>query len=253
MEEIKATEQSDEPNIPIVKYSHRGGDGVFGANGKKRRASRINNPNRLSPHQWSELLGLLKSGHYTQTELAAMYNVSSSAINAKRKALGGIGIGEDSTPKSKLDKIEKTADALSTAMAFSAEEAGSLINEAKRKTFRRNKAIGQLLEGFLQEGFKAGNLEAYRDKVKVVMDIQSGFEKELRLAGICLGFRDENYETAADAPVLTILKMSYEDELREKNKLKSDDTLSNDFLDGIEDPDDYIEDGYAAQDDEELE
>lgn len=250
MEEREA-KQDNEFDVEQPKYSHRGGNGVCGAKGKQRKTSRKNNTSRLSPYQWSELLGLLKSGHYTQVELASMYNVSVSAIANKRKTLGGITIGEGSTPQSKLDHINKTADALTSAMAFSAEEAGNLINEAKRKTFRRNKAIGQLLEGFLQEGFKGGNLEAYKDKVKVVMDIQSGFEKELRLAGICLGFRDENYETAADAPVLTILKMSYEDEVKQKNRLKSDfvddDSLDNEIDDHIEG--EYIE----TQEDEELE
>jgi hypothetical protein len=200
---------------------------------KRPRKARLNN------HQWGELIALLKSGHYTQNELAETYGVSVNAILAKRKKLGGIKIGEASTEKTTLSAIDKTVMAMEGAIGFSTMEAGRLITEAKRETFRRGELIGKLTEHAMTKAFREGNVDSIKDTIKTLLDCQTLFEKQLRLTGLCLGFENGKFDTAADAPVLTIVKMTDEDIAEVQNRLRED---TND------DDEDYLDDDY--EDDE---
>lgn len=225
MDENNTTEE-----IPDGTYSTRGGNGSFGIAGRSRK---VKKNKRLTPHQWGELIGLLKTGHYTQTELAEQYGVSVTAIAKKRKALGGVKIGENATTNTALAQAEKTAEVLNNAIGFSIEEAGRLITEAKRKTFRRNEAIGKVIESKMAIAVRDNNLASIKDDIKVLMDIQTAFERELRLTGMCLGFKDGEFDTASDVPVLTIEKMTEEEIYEAQHRLEEDDSM----LDGSDDAD----------------
>ena len=219
-----------------TEYSTRAGENTFGREQREKKTKdgdRAIKRKTLSPYQWGELLGMLQTGYYSQTELAEMYDISPQTIFKKRKEIEEklgkkIEIGKGDT-KNNLKKAEETSSQLKEAAAFSITEAGNLINEVRRKTFKRNKAIGQLAEGYLQEGYKSGNLEIIKDKVKVLIDVQALFEKELRISSLCLGFKEGEYGTVDEIPVLTIHKMTDEDVEREKNKINMDDN-EDDFF-----------------------
>lgn len=200
---------------------------------------------RLNNHQWGELIALLKTGHYTQTQLAETYGVSVNAILTKRKKLGGIKIGESSTEKTTLSAIDKTVMAMEGAIGFSTVEAGRLITEAKRETFRRGELIGKLTEHAMTKAFREGNVDSIKDTVKVLLDCQALFEKQLRLTGLCLGFENGRFDTAADAPVLTIVKMTDADIAAVQDRFRDDSK---------DDDEDYIDDGdyedYEEDEDE---
>ncbi|MGZ8172595.1 MAG: hypothetical protein ACXWT0_01705 [Methylobacter sp.] len=215
--------KQDDLVIPDGTYSTRGGQGNFGVHGRERKRYKKNK--RLTEHQWGELLGLLMTGHYTQKDLAAQYGVSETSIIAKRKKLGGIKIGQSSTTKSSLEAIDKTAQALIGAMGFSTEEAGRLITEAKRRTFQRNEALGKVATNILNEAYKTKKIDSAKDTIKVLLDFQTFFEKEFRLTGLCLGFEDGKFDTANDAPILTIAKMTDEDIAIEQARLGEGDEL----------------------------
>lgn len=204
---------------------------------------------RLNGHQWGELIGLLKSGHFTQTELAEQYGVSVNAILVKRKKLGGIKIGESSTEKTTLSNIDKTVMALEGAIGFSTAEAGRLITEAKRETFRRGELIGKLTEHAMTKAFRDGNVDSIKDTVKVLLDCQALFEKQLRMTGLCLGFENGKFDTAADAPVLTILKMTDADIEEAQNRLRDEASSDEDDIAGDDDYEDDDED-YDDEDSE---
>ena len=186
---------------------------------------------RLNNHQWGELIALLKTGHYTQTQLAETYGVSVNAILTKRKKLGGIKIGESSTEKTTLSAIDKTVMAMEGAIGFSTVEAGRLITEAKRETFRRGELIGKLTEHAMTKAFREGNVDSIKDTVKVLLDCQALFEKQLRLTGLCLGFENGRFDTAADAPVLTIVKMTDADIAAVQDRFKDDSNDDEDYID----------------------
>jgi len=202
---------------------------------------------RLTNHQWGELIALLKTGHFTQKELSLKFGVSVGSILQKRKKLGGVKIGEASTAKTTLAAIDKTVMAMEGAIGFSTVEAGRLITEAKRETFRRGELIGKLTEHAMTKAFRDGNVDSIKDTVKVLLDCQALFEKQLRMTGLCLGFENGKFDTAADAPVLTIIKMTDEDIANVQSSMR-DDANEDDYIE-----DDYIEDDYEEGDEDDYE
>lgn len=234
VEEQTTAERPNLDDMPDGRHSTRGGKGAFGVEGVDRKKAKSR---KLTNHQWGELLGLLKTGHYTQKELASMYGVSVNAILTKRKKLGGIKIGESSTIKSSLAAIDKTAMALEKAIGFSTEEAGRLITEAKRETFKRNEMIGKLAERMIGKKVQDGtfNFAGSKDDIKVLLDFQLLFEKQLKLTGLCLGFEDGKFDTALDAPVLTIHKMTEEDIADAQSRMVDSDSDEVDDFDESDD------------------
>ena len=194
---------------------------------------------RLTSYEWGELLGLLKLGNHTQLELAKMYGVTAAGIQYKRKALGGIDIGQDSMSKSSLDKVikerkedaieqKKIVNELKQIRGFTPAEAADLITEAKKETFLRNEQIGKLATHLLANAHKDKDIGKIKDSVKVLLDMQTIFEKQLRLAGFCLGFKDDNFDSIEDLPSITITKMTSGD-IKAAQRKMSDDS------DGVED------------------
>lgn len=183
---------------------------------KKEEKIKKSNGNRLTPHQWGELLGLLKSGHYTQKQLAEMYGVSVPAIQKKRKKLD-IKIGETAATSSSLDTIKKTKDAVETAMAFSIEESSALINDARRTAYKRYEMAGKIAEAHIAQALRDRNIEAVVPVIKVVNEWMTAIDKELSGKGKALGFKDGEYTTEDTLPTLVIQRM---DE-KEAKKIKS--------------------------------
>ncbi|MGZ8497404.1 MAG: hypothetical protein ACXWXL_03275 [Candidatus Binatia bacterium] len=230
-------EEQKELEIPDGSYSTRGGNSRFGVDGKSSPPK----SKRLTPYQWGELLGLLKSGHYTQVDLAARYGVSVNAIINKRKKLK-VGIGDDVKEINALENINKTAEALTKAIGISTEEAGELITAARRKTLKRIESVGNVASKLYVDAAKkhdkdptCGALGAIKDDIKALLDIQALYEREIRLSGLCLGFKDGEFgEADNNIPILTVLKMSDEDIERVQKELRE----GGDKDDDLDDPED---------------
>lgn len=188
--------------------------------GKKPRPNRVNadgtvtKQKRLSQFQWGELISFLKMGRYSQVELAEMYGITTQAIMARRKALGGVEIGSDSMDKTALTKITQEKEvvaALKQIKGFTPAQAADLITEAKKNAYIRNEQLGKIAHHMMLSSTKDKRLGAIKDEVKVLVDLQLIFEKELRLAGLCLGFKDNNFDSIDDLPSITITKMNNKD------------------------------------------
>ena len=191
----------------------------FDENGKQIKEK------RLSDYQWGEILSQLSSGIKTQNQLADEYGITAHAIYLKRQRMGGIKIGDKSIKNSiKRDVVRKnkqdkeTVSELKKIKGFSLQEASDLIVTAKKYAFDRSNELQQVARHLIQEGLKNGNLGAQKDAMKVILDAQTIFQNGLNNSGICLGFKNGEYDSVEDLPVLNIRKMTKEDidELQEK-------------------------------------
>lgn len=214
------------------------------AKGKKHdKDGNLIKSKRLTQFQWGELLGLLKNGQYKQKELAEKYGVSVQAIMMKRKKLGGVAIGEDSIQNSSLKKYtqdKETVAALKQITGFTVAEAGQLITEAKRRAFERNEVLGKMANHLFTKAIVEKRLSSVKDDIKVILDLQLLFEKELRFSGLCLGFKDNDFSSTEDIPSLTISKMTPEDIANAQKKMRDSDAE-----DAEEGSYTEIDDGYA--------
>lgn len=213
--------------------------------GKKPRPSRINadgtvmKQKRLSQFQWGELISFLKMGRHTQVELAEMYGITTQAITARRRALGGIEIGSHSIDKTSLTKVTQDKEvvaALKQIKGFTPAQAADLITENKKNAYLRNEQLGKIAHHLMLSSTKDKRLGSIKDEVKVLVDLQLIFEKELRLAGICLGFKDNNFDSIEDLPSITITKMNNKDIEAAQQRMS-------------EDPEDAEEASYRSADD----
>lgn len=201
---------------------------------------------QLTPHQWGELIDKLRAGTHTQKELAKEYNVSVNAIFKKRQRLGGITIGESSVEATTLSPVTKAElEKMDKILGFTNEESSRLIIEAKRETFKRNEKLGKIVEVLIQKKIKDGslNFSLLKDDIRVLSEAQVFFERQLRLTGLCLGFKDGDFTSGADLPELTIRKMNDADIIDVQSRLvgNDEDVDDGELLDDDEDGD-YDED-----------
>lgn len=209
----------EEINEKDISKSNFSNTGVEENVGEKKRAKK----KQLTHHQWAELIGFLKSGHYTQVDLAERYGITTAAISAKRKKLGGVKIGENVNSKTTIEAIDAAATSISMAAGFSLEETGRIISEARRSSLKRTQFLGKVMEGVLSTALKEKKLSQVKDDVKVLLDVQAFFTNELKSVGLCLGLKDGELDSVDDLPVLEIVKMTAEEEEAVKNRSQVED------------------------------
>jgi transcriptional regulator with XRE-family HTH domain len=189
---------------------------------------------KLSSFQWGELLALLKTGGYTQSELAEIYGVSATSIS-RMKIKHGI---EVKSSLISMEDVEKTRESFDKAMGFSIQETGEIINKARKESLKRVSMVGKVAESLfvkaVQETLKEGGmsrLPAIRDDIKVLHDLQALFSQEVKITAECLGVKDGDLDGERNIPVLTIRKMEQSEIIDEQIKLS----------DGVDDVEDLIE------------
>jgi hypothetical protein len=201
--------------------------------GSERRSTK----NRLTKDQWDELLLKLMSGKYTQRQLAKEYEVSvQSIIQKRRKTDTKIG---DVAPQNKtIENAKKEAQSSNVATRLSLEDSGKLIADAKLTTFERIDMLGKLTGDLLKKAWLGGNIQGIGKDIKVLLDVQTMFEKEIRLKGICLGFPEGQFGIdESSLTVLTVNRMSDEEVQQAQDSLDDDDEWGDDYIESGDEED----------------
>lgn len=191
--------------------------------------------NRLTKDQWDELLMKLMSGRHTQASLAREYNVSVQSIIMKRRKTD-TKIGDVEPQNKTIENAKAEIQNPNGRNTISLSDSEKLISETKLETFGRMDMLGKLAGKLVKEAYLAGNIAGIGKEIKVLLDIQALFEKEIRVKGICLGFPEGQFGVDQNnLTVLTVNRMSDEDVQRAQSDLEDDDEWGEDYIESDDD------------------